>query len=414
MNLVERAQAILLKPKQTWPVIADEPATTASIYTNWLIYLAAIPAVAGFIGLSLIGVGAFGVSVRIPVLAGLTQAVVGYALSLAAVFIVALIVDALAPSFGGTKNPLNALKLVAFGSTAGFLGGIFSLLPSLSILGLLAALYSIYLLYTGVPVLMKSPPEKATAYTAVIVVCSIVAMIVLGALTALFVPRGAMGLAGTTGDQGTVTIRTPGGEVRIDSSKMDQAARAAEEAGKRLEAAQKAGDPASAGKALGDVLSAVTGGLAGGSAAAIASADLKALLPETLGGMKRESVESQGGQAMGIAGSSAKASYVKGDQQLRLSITDLGCLGGLAAVAGWANMTMDRETADSIEKVYKLGGRTIREEYRKDGSRGEYTLILANGVIVEAEGDKIDIATLKSMAGLVDLARLEALKRAAR
>ncbi|MGB2880992.1 MAG: Yip1 family protein, partial [Rhodoferax sp.] len=168
MIIVQRVQDILLKPKETWPAIDAEGGDTASIYKNYLIYLALVPAVAGFIGLSLIGVGVFGVSYRVPLISGLAHMVVGYVMSLVMVFVVGLIADALAPSFGGTKNPLNALKLVAYGSTAGFLGGVFSLLPSLSILGVLAAAYSIYLIYIGVPVMMKSPPEKAAGYTAVL------------------------------------------------------------------------------------------------------------------------------------------------------------------------------------------------------------------------------------------------------
>ena len=118
---------------------------------------------------------------------------VSYLLSLAMVYVLALIVDALAPTFGGTKNQINALKVVAYGATAGFLGGIFSLMPSLSILGVLAALYSIYLIYTGLPVLMKSPPDKALAYTAVVIVCGIVAGILIGVLSALVTPSTMAG-----------------------------------------------------------------------------------------------------------------------------------------------------------------------------------------------------------------------------
>ena len=410
MNLIQRVQEILLKPKETWPAIEKEPATTASVYSGYLVFLAAIPAVAGFIGLSLIGAGAFGISVRVPLLSGLVHMIVGYVLSLVAVFVLALIVDALAPTFAGTKSQINALKLVAYGSTAGFVGGIFSLLPALSVLGLLAALYSIYLIYTGLPVLMKCPPGKAGAYTAVVVVCGIVAMVILGALTALVLPGRGPGLIGMMGDRGAVSITTPGGEVNIDASKMEQASRKMDEARQRLEAAQKSGDTAGAGKAVGDMMGAITGG----NATPIAPQDLKALLPESLGSLKRESFETSGGEAMGIAGSSAKAIYAAGDQRVQLTITDLGGLGGLATLAGWANMTVDKETPDMIEKVYKQGGRTVREEYRKDGSHGEYTVILGNGVLVETQGDKIEMPALKTLASGVDLGRIEALKRAAK
>jgi hypothetical protein len=410
MNLIQRVQDILLKPQPTWPVIEQEQADVASIYKTYLIFLAAIPAVAGFIGMSLIGVGGFGMSIRMPFMWGLTNMLVSYVLSLGMVFVLALIVDALAPTFNGTKSQINAFKLVAYGSTAGFVGGIFSLIPSLGVLGLLAGLYSIYLIYVGIPVLMKCPKEKAAGYTAVVIVCGIVAAIVVGAVTSALTPSGGFGRFGGMGGGSNVTINTPRGEVSIDTAKMEAAAKKLEEAGKRMEAAQKSGDPAATGKALSEAM----GALSGTSGEPIPPQDLKALLPENLGELKRDSVEAQSNQAMGIAGSSAKASYKADDKRVRLSITDIGGLGGLASIAGWASSTLDRETSEKVERVYKQGERTVREEFRKDGSRGEYAVILTNGVVVEANGQRVDLATLKAIVEGIDLGKIEALKRPAK
>ncbi|MBT2336910.1 YIP1 family protein [Variovorax paradoxus] len=191
MKLVQRVQDILLKPKATWPTIDAEPADAASLYKSYVMILALIPAVAGFIGLSVIGIGAFGVNFRVPVVSGLVNMVVGYVLSLVMVFVLALIIDALAPTFQGTKSQIGALKLSAYASTASFLGGVFSLIPSLAIIGALAALYGIYLIYVGLPVLMKCPPDKALAYTAVVVVCAIVGGVVIAWVLSLLTPSPA-------------------------------------------------------------------------------------------------------------------------------------------------------------------------------------------------------------------------------
>jgi hypothetical protein len=188
MNLVERVQSILLKPRATWPSIDAEPADAASLYKNYVMILALIPAVASFIGLSLVGIGAFGVNFRVPIVSGLANMVVGYVLSLVMVFVLALIIDAMAPTFEGTRSQIGALKLSAYASTAAFVGGIFSLLPSLSVIGALAALYGVYLLYTGLPVLMKCPPDKAVAYTAVVVVCAIVGGFIIAWVLSLLTP----------------------------------------------------------------------------------------------------------------------------------------------------------------------------------------------------------------------------------
>ncbi|MEO8151760.1 MAG: Yip1 family protein [Rhizobacter sp.] len=413
MNLIQRVQDILLKPLPTWPVIEQESTDVAALYKNYLLILAAIPAVAQFIGMSVIGFGGFGMHIRMPFMWGLTEMVLRYVISLVMVYVLALIVDALAPSFNGTKNQINALKLVAYGSTAGFVGGIFGLIPSLWVLGLLASLYSIYLIYTGLPVLMKCPPEKAAGYTAVVIVCGIVAGIVISAVSGALTPSRGFGRFGGMGGMGgdsSVSISTPRGEVNIDTSKMEAMAAKLEEAGKRMEAAQKSGDPQASGKALSQAMGALTGT----SGEPIPPQDLKALLPDTLGDLKRDSIEAQGNQAMGIAGSSAKANYAASDKRVRLSITDIGGLGGLASIAGWANQTLDRETTDKIERIYKQGSRTVREDFRKDGSHGEYSVILTNGVIVEANGQHVDLQALKAIVEGVDLGKLEGMKRAAK
>ena len=406
MNVIERAKAILLQPAQTWPVIDAEPATVQSVYKDWLVVMAAIPAVCGFVGMSLVGVGMFGIGYRVPIGGGLVAMVTGYLLSLIAAYVMALIVDALAPSFGGTKNLVGALKVVAYGATAVYVAGLFKLLPALGVLGILAACYSVYLMYLGLPVVMKCPQDKAPGYTAVVVVLYVVVAIVVGTVSAMFIGFGALSSYGHSAS--AFSVKTPDGEVNIDGSAI---ARRVEAARAQAEAAQKSGDPASAGAALGAMVGALTG--AGG--AAIPPADLKALLPDTLGALKRESFETSGGTAVGIASSVAKATYAGGDnQRAELSITDVGGLGGLASVATWANVTVDKETPDGVEKTYKDGDRTVHEEYRKDGSHAEVTVTLKNGVIVETQGDHIDGATLKSMASAVNLDAIEAMKRPAK
>jgi hypothetical protein len=180
MNLVARVQAILLKPKTEWPVIEREPGDVGFLFTNYVAILAAIPAVCGFVGLLIIG-GSF--------FSGLLGAIVGYILAFVGVYVMALIIDALAPSFNGQKNFGNALKLVVYSSTAAWLGGVFSLIPALAILGLLCALYSLYLLYLGIPVLMKSPDDKSLIYTVVAVICAIVVSVVIGAIPAILFLR---------------------------------------------------------------------------------------------------------------------------------------------------------------------------------------------------------------------------------
>lgn len=182
MTIVERAKRILTQPRQEWEVIEAEPATPSSLYMGYVAPLAAIGPVATAIGLSVFGVGAGAYHYRLPVGMALRVIVAQYLGALVATFVLALVVDALAPHFGGRKDRTQALKLAAYSSTAAWLAGAFAILPVLGVLGLLG-LYSLFLLWTGLPSLMKAPQEKATPYAVAVVVAAIVIMVVTGAIT---------------------------------------------------------------------------------------------------------------------------------------------------------------------------------------------------------------------------------------
>ncbi len=197
MSLMERAKNILLQPKTEWPVIAGEQATTGSLYTGYIIPLAAIAPVASIIGWTVFGFSVpFVGAIRYPIGISVRNGIVIYALSLVGVFVLALIIDALAPTFGGQKNQIQALKTSAYSYTAAWVGGILNLFPSIALLGILTALYSFYLLYLGLPVLMKAPEDKAVGYTAVVIIVAIILYFVIGAVVAQFAWRPGLGMTG--------------------------------------------------------------------------------------------------------------------------------------------------------------------------------------------------------------------------
>ncbi len=385
--LLQRVLDILMRPRDTWLQIDAEDGNPARIYLGYLVFLAAIPAVAGFIGYSLIGVGAFGISVRVPVVQGLVSMVVGYVLSLAMVYVLALIANMLAPRFQAQQDMGSAFKLVAYASTAGMLGGVFSILPSLAMLGLLAALYSVYLIYSGIPVLMKAPQEKAVGYTAALVVCGILAGIVVGLATSLVTP-GARGLgAGMAGmgDTGSVAMKVPGTDIKIDTGRLEEASR-------KMEEAQAKGDTQAAAKAATEMMGAALGGKGGEP---FAPKLLRDTLPERVGDLPRTAIEARSESAMGMQFTHVSAQYTHEDKELEIQIQDLGAVPALRmAMAGWATTTAESENADEVERIYRQGDTTIKESYRKDGSSSDVALMLPNGVMVQAYG-RLPVEDLK-------------------
>jgi hypothetical protein len=198
MSLISRVQNILLRPREEWGVIDAEPATVASIYTSYVLIVAAIGPICTLIGQQVIGISYFGVSYKPSITYSIGTAVVGYVMSLIVVYVAALIIDALATSFGGTKDMVKAFKVAAYSSTAAWVAGVFNIIPMLGILVLIASLYGLYLLYLGLPRLMRVPEDKAIGYTVVVVVVQIVlyfvVALVVGALVAAFF--GSMLMAG--------------------------------------------------------------------------------------------------------------------------------------------------------------------------------------------------------------------------
>jgi hypothetical protein len=193
MALIDRVKRMLLTPKEEWPVIDAEPATVGGLYTSYIIPLSAIGPIAAAIGWSLFGFGLF----RLAVGALLKYAIVSYVGGLIGIFVLALIVDALAPTFGGQKNRTQALKVVAYSYTAFWVAGILNLIPGLNVLALLAGIaYTLYLLFLGLPVLMKAPQDKATGYTIVVIVVAIVVGYVIRYATQRLLWQGMIGGVG--------------------------------------------------------------------------------------------------------------------------------------------------------------------------------------------------------------------------
>jgi Yip1 domain len=177
MNLVERIKALLQNPKAEWAVIEGEQHGAFYLFVNYAAVLAAIPPVAGFVGICFTGY----VGYRVPFALGLLWALIVYVLTLVSVFVMANVIDALAPVFGGRKDFNKALKVAVYAPTAAWAASVFDVNPPMAFLSLMG-LYSFYLLYTGLGVLMKPPPDRLLVFTAAVVACAAaIWLIVLGA-----------------------------------------------------------------------------------------------------------------------------------------------------------------------------------------------------------------------------------------
>jgi hypothetical protein len=219
-GLVERAKAILMRPKEEWPRIASEPTGPMEVLRGYAIPLAAIGPVAALIGGQVFGYEALGISYRPTLMSGITTAVATYVLSLVSLFVVAFIANFVSTKFGGRDSWPAAFKLVAFAMTASWVGGVFGLIPSIAVIGVLFSLYSIYLLYLGAGPMLGVPQDKAFGFTAVTIIAAIVLNIVIAAIIAAATGTAGMAaaMAGgevTAGEFGTISSDGENGTIDL-------------------------------------------------------------------------------------------------------------------------------------------------------------------------------------------------------
>lgn len=415
-KIIARVKNILLAPKTEWPVIAAEPETVAGLYKDYIVIVAALAPVGTFVGLLVFGFNVpFVGRIHFGIGTLLSQLILSYAVSLVMTYVIAFIIDALAPSFGGVKSQVQALKAAAYSFTPVWVVGFLNILPIGLIVGLLtlaALIYAIYLMNLGLQHTMQSPSTRSAGYTAVVIIIGIVIGFILQYIVGMTTGmsnmyRGAIPHSATLGD----TQFEPSGALGKTIAAMGARA---DEANQRMEAAKKSGDPNAQAQAAGAAAGAMIGAMMGGGdqVEALAPDTLKPFVPETLSGLPRTSFEASRNAAIGIQVSNAKATYrnAQGGPELELEITDTGGAKGFMALAGFANMEEDKQTDQGYEKTTHEGGRLVHEKWNKNGS-GEYTVILGDRFVVALSGSGLsDISALQSALAGVNLAGLEALK----
>jgi hypothetical protein len=405
MQLIERAKNIVLTPKTEWDVIAADPTPGPKIVTGYVLPLAAVAAIAGFIGMCLVGMSLpFLGTYRMGIGWGLALAVYNVIMAVVFVYVIGFIIDALAPTFGGQKNMAQAVKLAAYSYTPAWLAGIVTIIPALSILVLIGALYGLYLLYLGLPRLMKNPAEKSAGYTALVVVCAIVVGFIISVVGGLITAPAMM----------VAHMGSPSSGVTFDkdspAGKLNEFARKMEDAGKKMEQAQKSGDPNKQMEAALGTLGTV---LSGGKGVEPVQLDaLKPFVPEKFAGLPRTDMRTDRSGVVGLMAAKAEGVYEEGGKRVQLSVVDTGGAAGLTSLAAWAAIgaTSESETSDRIERMRREGNRLVREQISKRGGTNHYSVILADRFVVSADGDGVDINALKAGVASLDLGKIEALK----
>jgi hypothetical protein len=418
MSIVDRIKNICLTPNTEWPVIANEASSTGSLITGYVAPLAAVAAVAGFIGATMVGMNTFLFGTyRTSFTVGLIAAVWSVIGAIIGVLVVGFIINALAPTFGGQQDSARAMKVAVYSFTPAWVAGVLRIIPALGILALLGAFYGFYLLYLGLPALMKAPKEKAAGYTVVTIIGAFVVMFIVsivgaGIAGAGMVASGGIG-SGILGNIASSSSSSKPDEVQFDKNsplgKLQEFGKAMDESNKKMEAAQKSGDANAAASAAMDTLGTLLGG--GKKVDPLDIDQIKAFLPANLAGYAREgngSAEKSGLASLMV--SKAEAEYSNGSKRVRIEISDPGGASGLVGLASWATLQTSKEDDNGSERTSKVNGRMVHEKASKNGGTDEFDIVLGDRFVVSGSSRDVKLNELKTIVGALDLSKLESMK----
>lgn len=378
-KLFARIRAILLTPKAEWPVIAEEPATIGQLVLGYVLPLALIPVICTYVKTRVVGfsIPVLGTTFRMGHGTALSIALWQYVLSLVVVFVVAGLVNFLAPTFACSRNGTQALKTVAYSFTASWVAGLGVLLgPPGLLLALLGAGYGVYLLCVGLPVTMECPPDRAVGYTVATLVGAVVFYFVINVtLGSMLFARGVSGLWS-------------------------------------LEHAHSS--PLAAGDQRAAALSAVTqmlGGLGSGGSQveALAPERLKAFLPDTMDGMERVEVSVQRANIGALNFGFARARYADQGRSISLQISDMGSAQGLMMLSRFVKIEGERQSPGGNERSYRQDGMFVHKLWNSAAQRGDYDFVVGDRFMVKVASTGIDQDALDEAMMRVDLAGLASL-----
>jgi hypothetical protein len=419
-GLVQRIVNITLKPKAEWPVIAAEPPSLSRVIVGCVLPLAAVQAVLSFVHMAVIGVSVpFAGNIRMPMASSLMGALMGFVFALVGVFIFALIVNAWAGFFNGRRSLGEALKVAAYAGVPAWLGAFLGILPFGTLLGLIAAFYAIYVLYLGLPVVMRAPRERAVGYTVAVILSGILLGIVLGALSAAFGGFARFGMmrpsAEASADQGAaITGNILGNMLGTDDkgkAALGQALGNLARAGQQMERdnptpaapAQTPEQAAAQAQQAANQTGNVIGGMLG------TDAQGRSALGAALGNLARAGQQAQG--QGGAAGGDTTVASAQGAPNADAAANTGAAVGGLLNALGGALGGNKRFTPVDFRTLGEVLPASLNGLPRgaTEGANKQAMGVHASSASVRYGGNgpgsiKVEISDVSGVAGLMGLA----------
>lgn len=381
-SLFARVWNLLLSPRSEWDAIGAESAEPRALALRYVAPLTAIPAIAMFVGLSVLGVEVDGERYRSPAWSTAASSGLFFVLAGFGVYAFAWIIGHLAPRFGGKRDFRQAFKLSAYSITAAMLAGALTIIPALGVLALLGTTYSLYLLFLGAPKLMRPAEENATNFAIVSTVSAIVLALAVGlaAMAAALAPGGLFPQLNQLREFGLPQILPDQIEASLAPTAVAPAATLPE--------------------------------IRGANAVFAGSGELKDAAPLRLAGLDRIAVGALSSGPPGARALTVDAEYRKGDRYIVLQMTLSNTIATTIGFGGPATSEYDRETTDGYSRRRREGDVIVVEDWNEASKTGSHGRLLQDRFYVRAVGGggvrPQDLKRAAEAFDLTTLARFEA------
>lgn len=357
LGLIARVKNLLLTPGAEWDVIDREDVEPRRLALRYVAPLAAIPTLAIVIALAVIGVQ----GVRAPILGVALSAFIFFVLTLVAVFAFAALINWLAPRFGAEKNYRQAFKLSAYSTTAALAAGVLAIAPALQVFALLAAVYSLYLLFVGAPKVMHPAPKSALNYAIVTTFAAIIVAMIVGA--------AAMVAVAPNGNPFPNLPRLP----FVDQLVAPQSRPSA---------------PSATPPANSSAPQRPPGG------------DLRGVAPDAIAGIGRVAVGIERSGQPGQRTVRLEAEYRDGGRMLTLQITYSHAIAQVIGFGGVSTSEFDRETSDGYSRRRREGDAIVVEDWNTASQAGSYGRLTQDRFYVKASGRGVNPGDLRAAVDL--------------
>lgn len=172
---------ILTHPDREWESIRQERESTTKLYLSHVILLAMIPAAAAFYGTTAVGwqIGD-GEFVKLSQNSAAQLCILFYGAMLCGIYLIGKFIDFFSMTYGVAESEHRGIVLAAYTATPLFLMGIIAVYPVLwvnMVAGILAVCWSVYLLYEGLPILMKIPEDRGFMFATSVLTAGLVMLV---------------------------------------------------------------------------------------------------------------------------------------------------------------------------------------------------------------------------------------------